>query len=57
MRVRFHKHFLKQLKKLQQMDRTRVTQRLELFVDEPYHTLLRNHPLQGKYAGYHSIAM
>lgn len=55
MTVRFHKHFLKQLKKLPKKDRQRVQERLELFIDTPNHPLLRDHALLGTYHGYRSI--
>ena len=28
---------------------------LEIFLDEPFHPQLRNHPLTGRYSGYRSI--
>lgn len=50
-----HKHLEKQFKKLPQRDKNIVTERLSLFTQHPYHPLLRNHALKGKYTGYRSI--
>lgn len=55
MTLRFHKHFLKALKKQTQMERELVKEKLELFLLDPFHPRLRNHPLKGKYHGYRSI--
>ncbi|MBI2415448.1 MAG: type II toxin-antitoxin system mRNA interferase toxin, RelE/StbE family [Candidatus Kerfeldbacteria bacterium] len=42
----FHKNFNKQLKKLSQKEKTKVAERLKLFMV---------HPLVGRYQGYRSI--
>ncbi len=55
MNVVFHKDFVKQLKKLSPEERNIVKERLELFLLDPFHPKLRNHPLKGKYLDYRSI--
>lgn len=55
MKIRFHKNFDKQYKKLNSERKKRVKQRLFLFLENPFHPLLGNHPLKGKYNGYRSI--
>lgn len=55
MRAQLHKHFRKQVKKLSPQEQQLVQEKIELFVLDPYHSRLRNHPLKGKYLGYRSI--
>jgi len=47
----FEKHFKKLPKQLQQ----RTKERLLLFVEDEFHPMLNNHPLQGKYKYHRSI--
>ena len=54
MRVVFHKNFEKQYKKLGAVQK-KFDQRLLLFMKNPFHPILRNHSLSGKYRGYRSI--
>ncbi len=44
MRALFHKDFKKRYKKLR-----------AIFLENPFDSLLNNHPLQGKYEGFRSI--
>lgn len=53
----FHKHFEKQLRKLSKRQRERVKEQLTFFLEDPFHPLLNNHSLQGKYQGYRSISI
>ena len=55
MKIRFHKNFDKQYKRLKQEQKKRVKERLALFLESPFHPILGNHPLKGKYKGYRSI--
>lgn len=55
MTVFFHKNFNKQYKKLKASEKKRTQERLLLFIQNPYHPLLNNHPLKGKYLDYRSI--
>lgn len=55
MKIRFHKNFDKQYKRLikQQQEKTRA--RIEVFLNNPFDPVLNNHPLKGKYTNYRSI--
>lgn len=55
MKVRFHKNFEKQYKKLNKKEQGKVQERLELFLGNPFSPILNNHPLKGKYTDYRSI--
>ena len=55
MRLYFHKNFERQYQKLNKKQQEKVKQRLSLFIEDPYHPLLNNHPLTGKYLDYRSI--
>lgn len=55
MNIRLHKNFEKRFKKLPQHIQTKTKQRLVLFLENPFHPQLNNHPLKGSYLGYRSI--
>ena len=55
MRIRFHRHFDKQYKKLEKSGQEKARQRLILFLENPFNPILNNHPLKGKYLDYRSI--
>lgn len=55
MTVQFSKTFVKQLRKAPPKVKRAFRKRLELFLKDPYHPLLRHHPLTGKLQGYRSI--
>ena len=55
MKIRFHKNFDKQYKKLKEEQKKRVKERLALFLENPFYSVLGNHPLKGKHQGYRSI--
>ena len=55
MELRFAHRFQKQYKKLPRPIQDKFTERLELFVADPTHPVLRVHPLQGAHAGYWSM--
>lgn len=55
MKIRFHKNFDKQYKKLKAGEKEKVRERLQLFLENPFDPLLDNHPLKGKYSDYRSI--
>lgn len=55
MKIRFHRNFDKQYKKLSSKQKTKVKERLFLFLENPFDVQLNNHPLKGKYIGYRSI--
>jgi addiction module RelE/StbE family toxin len=54
MRLIFHKNFKKQCQKLPFLQR-KADERILLFRQDPFHPLLNNHALTGKYKGWRSI--
>lgn len=54
MTVYFHKTFKKRYKKLRALQR-KIDERLVLFRGNPFHSILGNHALAGKYQGHRSI--
>ena len=55
MKIRFHGNFGKQYQKLNEKQKKKVQERIILFLKNPFHSILNNHPLKGKYVGYRSI--
>lgn len=55
MKLYFHRDFEKRYKQLKGNEQTRVLERISLFRENPFHPVLENHPLQGKYSGYRSM--
>ncbi|KKU82708.1 MAG: hypothetical protein UY09_C0007G0016 [Parcubacteria group bacterium GW2011_GWA2_47_8] len=55
MRIVFHKQFTRQYKKLRPKEQKRFKTQRDLFLADPYHQSLNNHPLQGKYQGFRSM--
>ena len=55
MLLRQSKDFVKQYKKLPAKVQEQFNQRLVLWLENPNHPLLRNHPLVGRYQGYWSF--
>ena len=55
MKIRFHKSFEKQYKKLRKSEQAQAEERLSLFFRDEFNPVLNNHPLSGKYKGYRSI--
>ncbi len=55
MKIRFHRNFEKQYKKLKTSEKERVKKRLALFLQDEFNPILNNHPLRGKHKGYRSI--
>ena len=53
--VKFHRDFDKSFKKLPVDVKKKFIQRKEIFVKDPLHRLLNNHPLAGEWQGYRSI--
>ena len=54
MQVRLHKHFVKTYNRLRHIQ-NQTDERILLFTKEPFHPLLENHPLHGKFKGCRSI--
>lgn len=57
MRIRLHHNFEKQYQKLRPAEKRRFSERRDLFMEDPFHPLLKNHALRGQYAGYRSISV
>ncbi len=55
MKIRFHKNFEKQYKKLSKSKQSKARERLLLFLEDPFNPQLNNHPLRGRYTDYRSI--
>jgi mRNA interferase YafQ len=55
MNIFLHTRFKKDIRKLSENERKRVYERVDMFAEDPFHTLLRNHPLHGTYEGLRSI--
>lgn len=51
----YHRSFKKDYKKLPASVQSRFDERLELFLKDPFHHLLNNHPLHGEWEGHRSI--
>ena len=51
----FHGNFKKQYKKLSKNDQERLSERLNIFKQNPFNPILHNHELRGKYSGLNSI--
>ncbi len=55
MTIKYDKKFKQQYKKLSDKHRKQFDNRLRLFVEDETNSLLRVHPLKGKYTGYYSM--
>jgi len=55
MKIRFHKNFKKQYQKLDKKQQVKVQEKIELFIQNLFNPVLKNHPLKGKYLDYRSI--
>jgi addiction module RelE/StbE family toxin len=55
MKIVLHRQFEKDYKVLRPNQKKKFKERRNLFLEDPFHPLLNNHPLQGKYTGYRSI--
>ena len=55
MRIVFHRDFHKRYWKLRNADQRKTDERIQIFGKNPFHPLLNNHALHGKYEECHSI--
>lgn len=55
MNIKFGKKFVKQYSKAPQKIKKAFSDRLEIFKKQPFHPLLNNHSLKGKYLSCQSI--
>jgi len=51
----FHKNFKKRYRKLRRPEQEKFQERLKLFLQDPFNSILHNHPLKAEYKGYWSI--
>ena len=57
MTVNYTKTFKKQHNKLPTKQKQQFSNRLRLFIEDPYNPILRIHPLKGKLGGYFSLSV
>lgn len=55
MEIFLHKNFLKKYKTLKAGEKKRFQERRDIFLENPFHPILNNHALSGKYKGLRSI--
>lgn len=55
MKIIPHKKFKKQFQKLRKNDQKQFEERIKIFLINPFHPILDNHELHGKYKGCRSI--
>lgn len=55
MRIKLHKNFEKQYKKLRLTEKKKFKERRDLFLEDEFDPILNNHALKGKYLDYRSI--
>lgn len=55
MKIFLHKNFAKKYKKLNQKEKGKFKEKRNIFLQNPFHPILNNHELHGKYKGYRSI--
>jgi addiction module RelE/StbE family toxin len=55
MKIVLHRNFKKSYKKLRQSEKERFKQRRNIFLKNPFHPILNNHALHGKYEKFRSI--
>jgi len=53
--IQYHKNFSKKYKKLSRKLQIKTQKQISLFINLPYASQLRNHPLKGKYKNYRSV--
>ena len=57
MKVYFTKKFWKQYYKLSKSAQVRFGERIKILLNEPESSIIKLHPLKGKYVGYWSISV
>lgn len=55
MKIDYSKRFNKQFQQLSAKNQKQFWKRLELFITEPDHPMLRRHSLKGRLSNYHSF--
>ena len=57
MKIKYHKKFEKQFKKLSLKDKNRVIEVVEIFINNPHDKRLLNHSLKGRLLGKKAISL
>lgn len=57
MNIVLHKDFIKAYKKLRPAQMEKFKERRNIFLEDPFDSILRNHQLHGRYHGYRSISI
>lgn len=57
MKIFLHKKFVKSYKKLRRGEQLKFKAKRDLFLRDPFHSILNNHALHGKYHNYRSISI
>ena len=55
MRIILHKNFKKRYERMNASEQRRFKERRNIFLENPFHPLIRNHALHGEYNGYRSF--
>jgi addiction module RelE/StbE family toxin len=55
MQIEYSRHFIKEFKKCPVFVKIKFKNRLEIFIKDPFHSSLNNHPLIGKLINYRSF--
>lgn len=55
MKIKLHRSFKKQYKRLRTSEKKKFKERRDLFLQDEFNPLLNNHSLKGKYLGLRSI--
>lgn len=55
MKIKLHKDFEKQYRKLRESEKKKFKERRDLFLQDELNPILNNHSLKGKYLGFRSI--
>jgi len=55
MQIEYSKRFIKEFKKCPENIKTNFKKRLETFINDPYNSILNNHPLIGELKNYRSL--
>ncbi len=56
MKVKYSKHFVKEYKRLSEMQKDLVDDAIEIFIENPANPILNNHALGREYAGAYAIS-
>ena len=57
MNIVLHKDFIKAYKELRPAQMEKFKERRNIFLEDPFNSILKNHQLHGRYHGYRSIGI